>query len=186
MSNVINGIDTGVLGALRDSMQAEPRQGLVGFDVTTAWQGGTRSEATVNPWTVDGKAQQAPAMKIVADEPPALGGHSSAPNPQELLFAALNACMTVGYVAAAAAEGVHLDSLEIHTTGELDLRGFMGLDEAVKPGYEKIRYTIKVKGDGSAEQFERIHQAVIATSPNRWNIANAIEVEGDQIIEREE
>jgi uncharacterized OsmC-like protein len=33
-------------------------------------------------------------MIIAADEPSALGGVASAPNPQELLFAALNACMT--------------------------------------------------------------------------------------------
>lgn len=46
-------------------------------------------------------------MIIVADAPSALGGVASAPNPQELLFAALNTCMTVGYVVAAVAEGVH-------------------------------------------------------------------------------
>lgn len=75
-----------------------------------------------------------------------------------------------------------LEKLEIRITGNIDLRGFMGLDSEVKPGYDKINYTINVKGDGTVEQFERIHQVVIATSPNRWNLANNIEVQGDQIV----
>lgn len=184
MSNLINGIDLQAIGALRDDIAANSEKGIVGFDVTTAWCGGTRSEATVNPWTVQGVPQPIAEkpMIIAADEPSALGGVASAPNPQELLFAALNACMTVGYVVAAASEGVTLEKLEIRTTGNLDLRGFMGLDSEVKPGYDKINYTISVKGDGTVEQFERIHQMVIATSPNRWNLANNIEVQGDQIV----
>ena len=35
-------------------------------------------------------------------------GQNSAPNPQELLMTALNACITVGYVAGAAVKGVTL------------------------------------------------------------------------------
>ena len=48
--------------------------------------------------------------KIVADEPRELLGADSAPNPQELLMAAFNACITVGYVAGASAKGITLDS----------------------------------------------------------------------------
>ncbi|MGC7358423.1 OsmC family protein, partial [Mycobacteroides abscessus subsp. massiliense] len=66
-----------------------------------------------------------------ADEPPELLGGNTAPNPQELLMAALNACMSVGYAAVAATMGVTVRSLEIETTGELDLRGFLGLDANV-------------------------------------------------------
>ena len=110
MINLINGIDLQAIGALRDDVAANSEKGIVGFDVTTTWCGGTRSEAAVNPWTVQGVPQPIAEkpMIIAADEPSALGGVASAPNPQELLLAALNACMTVGYVIAAAAEGVIL------------------------------------------------------------------------------
>ena len=43
--------------------------------------------------------------KIVADEPCELLGRDTAPNPQELLMAAFNACIMVGYVAGAVAQG---------------------------------------------------------------------------------
>lgn len=91
-------------------------------------------------------------------------------------MAALNACMIVGYVAAASLENVTLKSLRIETKGQLDLRGFLGLDESIKPGYEELKYTVIVSGDGTQEQWSRIHETVIRTSPNRWNIANTIQL----------
>ena len=51
----------------------------------------------------------------MADEPEEILGSNEAPNPQELLMAALNARMTVGYVAGAAKRGISLTRLEIET-----------------------------------------------------------------------
>lgn len=78
MSDLINGIDLQAIGALRDDIAANSEKGIVGFDVNTAWCGGTRSEATVNPWTVQGVSQPIAEkpMIIAADEPSALGGLS--------------------------------------------------------------------------------------------------------------
>src|SRR6185369_12875351 len=112
--------------------------------------------------------------KIVADEPCELLGGDSAPNPQELLMAAFNACITVGYVAGASLKGIALDSLEIKTRGELDLRGFLGLSDEVAPGYKSIAYEVRIKGDGTPDQFEEIHQTVLKTSPNYFNISRPI------------
>ena len=89
-------------------------------------------------------------------------------------MSALNACMTVGYVAGAAKRGITLTRLEIETTGELDLRGFLDLSDAVPPGYPVIDYVVRIAGDGTPEQFEEIHAEVQATSPNYDNIARAI------------
>ena len=93
-------------------------------------------------------------------------------------MAAFNACITVGYVAGASIRDIKLDTLEIKTRGELDLRGFLGLSDQVAPGYESIAYEVKIKGDGSPEQFEEIHQAVMKTSPNYFNLNRPIRVNG--------
>ncbi len=114
----------------------------------------------------------------MSDEPVELLGSNEAPNPQELLLAALNACMMVGYVAGASLKGITLDTVEIRTRGELDLRGFLGLDESVSPGYRRINYTVHISGNGTREQFEEIHQAVMATSPNYFNMAQPIQMCG--------
>jgi hypothetical protein len=52
----------------------------------------------------------------------------------------------------------------------------------VKPGYDELHYTVRIKGNGTAEQFKEIHDAVIKTSPNRWNIANPIKLTSDLIV----
>lgn len=93
-------------------------------------------------------------------------------------MAAFNACITVGYVAGASLKGINLESLEIRTRGQLDLRGFLGLNDQVPPGYEKVDYDVFIKGDGRQEDFEEIHRNVMATSPNYFNMSRPIRLNG--------
>lgn len=173
----VNGID---LQALDDTIEAigrDPARAAVQFRVKTKWTGQTRSESSVESYTIGG--EEVPRrFRIVADEPHELLGTNSAPNPQELLMSAVNACMMVGYVANAALRGITLESCHIETHGELDLRGFLGLDDAVPPGYRRLHYTVTLEGDGTREQYEEIHQAVQATSPNHFNMSRPIEMCG--------
>ena len=171
----VNGLDLQVLGEVVEAIGKDPSKALVGFDVTTKWAGATRSETSVDGYVIGG--QRVPRKhKIIADEPLELLGGDGAANPQELLMAAFNACITVGYVAGASLQGITLQSLEIRTHGELDLRGFLGLSEDVPAGYEEIHYEVHIDGDGTAEQFETIHQNVLKTSPNYFNISRPIRV----------
>jgi len=117
------------------------------------------------------------------DEPCELGGSNAFANPQEYLLAALNACLTVGYAAQCAIRGITLEHLEIETEGEIDLRGFLGIDSTVAPGYESLSYAVRIKGDGTEEQFAEIHEAVMATSPNFFNVANAVALNPTLMVE---
>jgi uncharacterized OsmC-like protein len=93
-------------------------------------------------------------------------------------MSAVNACMMVGYVAQAAIRGIQLQSCRIETDGELDLRGFLGLDDSIPPGYRRLNYRVHLQGDGTRAQYEEIHRAVMATSPNYFNMARPIEMSG--------
>ena len=177
VKNRVNGLDLNALGDVVEAIQQDASKAKVSFDVTTRWTGQTRSESTVEGFTIGGE-RVTRSHKIVADEPNELLGADSAPNPQELLMAAVNACMTVGYVAGAAVHGITLDKLEIATRGTLDLRGFLGLDDTVPPGYEALDYDVRISGNGTPEQFEEIHQNVMKTSPNYFNINRTIRMNG--------
>lgn len=174
---IVNGIDLDALGAVVGEVQQDAGKALVRFSVATRWDGQTRSRTSVKGYELAGE-QIARSFEIAADEPEELLGTNSAPNPQELLMAAVNACMTVGYVANAALHGITLDRLEIETTGQLDLRGFLGLDDTVAPGYEHVDYIVHIAGNGTPEQFEEIHRAVMKTSPNYFNIARPVQMNG--------
>jgi uncharacterized OsmC-like protein len=172
-----NGLDLGALGEMVEAIEKDASLAQAGFAVTTRWSGQTRSETVVESYSLGGKRIER-QHRIVADEPCELLGTDSAPNPQELLMAAINACMTVGYVANASLRGIRLDSVEIRMRGTLDLRGFLGLSDDVPPGYENVDYDVTIKGDGTPEAFEEIHQAVMKTSPNYFNLSRPVRMNG--------
>jgi uncharacterized OsmC-like protein len=177
----VNDIDLAALGDVVEAIGADPAKAIVGFNVTTRWLGQTRSESAVDSYVIGGERVER-SFRIVADEPEELLGTNSAPNPQELLMSAVNACMTVGYVAGAALRGIELESLEIVTRGELDLRGFLGLSDAVPPGYRHIDYDVRIKGNGTPEQFAEIHETVMATSPNYFNMSRPVKMNGRLVV----
>lgn len=183
-ANVVNGIDLDALQAVIRDIEQDPSKAMVGFKVKTQWRGQTRSEAMVESYRLAG--QDIPrSFRFSIDEPLELLGQNTAPNPQETLMAALNACVMVGYVAGAAVKGIALEQLEIETAGQLDLRGFLGLDEAVIPGYDSIRYVVRIKGNGTPEQFREIHENVMKTSPNYFNISKPIRIDAQlEVLER--
>jgi len=172
----LNGIDLEGLGRLVEQIKNDNTKGFVRFKVATNWKGQTRSEARVKSYVMDG-VEIPRQFTITADEPAELLGQNSAPNPQELLMAAFNACIMVGYVANAAVMGVTLQNVEIETEGELNLRGFLGIDANVKAGYDAIQCRIRLTGNGTREQYQAIHEQVLKTSPNYFNIARPVRVD---------
>ena len=180
--NAVNGINVDDLFALIDGVRREPAKGKTNWHVTTTWQGQARSRAQVESFEIGG--ERVPRrFSIDIDEPHELGGSNSFANPQEHLIAAINACMTVGYVAQCALRGISLESLAIETDGEIDLRGFLGIDPAVPQGYENLSYTVRIKGNGTNEQFAEVHKAVMATSPNFYNLSRPVVLKPALVVE---
>jgi uncharacterized OsmC-like protein len=177
----INGIDVASVEQLVGEVKQDSAKGMVSFGVRTAWKGGTRGDTRVSSFTMGGETHPRD-FTISVDEPPELLGTNAFPNPQELLFAALNSCMMMGYVTVAAVMGIRLESLEIDTSGELDLRGYLDLDASVKPGYGAVHYTVHIAGDGTPEQFQELHEQVIKTSVNRFNIEQPVTVTSDLVV----
>jgi uncharacterized OsmC-like protein len=177
----VNGIDVAALTEVVEAVAADPAKGAVTFRVSTAWKGQTRSESTIESYSIGGERVDR-RFKLTVDEPFELLGENTAPNPQEYLMTALNACIMVGYVAGAAVNGVRLESVEIETEGSLDLRGFLGIDPTVKPGYDSVRYTVRMKGDGTPEQFQAIHDTVVKTSPNYFNVSQPVRIDAELVV----
>ncbi len=181
-STLINGIDTDAVRQLVGAVSEDPGNGMTSWRVATHWKGGTRSDTKVSSYAIGGTEVEKD-WTIPIDEPLELGGTNRFANPQEYLLAAFNACQMVGYVALAALEGIELEDVRIETHGDIDLRGFLGLDPDVAPGYESLSYTVYLKGNGTPEQLRKIHEAVMATSPNRYNLGSAIKLNSNLVVE---
>jgi uncharacterized OsmC-like protein len=179
---IINGINVDDLFTLIEGVKGEPAKGMTSWHATTTWQGQARSRSEIESYGIGGE-KVSRRFSIDIDEPRELGGSNRFANPQEHLIAALNACMTVGYVAQCAVRGIALESLTIETDGEIDLRGFLGIDSGVPQGYENLSYTVRIKGNGTKEQFAEVHEAVMATSPNFYNLSQPVALKPALIVD---
>ncbi len=72
---------------------------------------------------------------FTVDEPPALGGGGTAPNPVEYALASLGSCQAITYRFWAEHLGISLDTLTVTVEGDLDIRNFFGFDDSVRPGF---------------------------------------------------
>jgi hypothetical protein len=63
------------------------------------------------------------------------------------------------------------------------LRGFLGIDSAVPPGYKSLSYIVHIKGNGTKEQFAEIHKAVMVTSPNFHNVSRPVDLRPTLVVE---
>ena len=90
-----------------------------------------------------------------------------------------SACLTTTLVYHAAVRGIKIDELEAQIEGDIDLRGFLGLSNDVRRGYENIRVSYKVKTD--EENIEKL-KALSKLSPVYDVTSNGTDV--DVKIER--
>jgi len=156
------------LGSYRDfvrQVQQDPGKAHFSFSAKTTWNGGTITETTAR------------GRSIQADEPEALGGRDSAMDPVELLLASLTSCVSIGLVTQAAKRGVDFEDFAIEVKGDLDLRGYFGLDPDIRPGYTNLQYTVKIKSDAPEDVLQEIVRAAEQTSPMFDNIRNGVPIQ---------
>jgi len=99
------------------------------------------------------------------DEPPALGGANVAANPVQFALASLGSCQAITYRFWAEQLGIAFDSLSVRVEGDLDIRGFFGFDDAVRPGFSAIRVEVTVTGPESLGRYQELAAAVDAHCP---------------------
>ena len=151
----VNGIHLETLQSTVHAIQSDPGLGACKFRASNTWLGGNHNRTTVSGFY---GARQEIAHKqtyeLHADEPPILAGHDEGANPVEHLLNALAACVTTSMVAHAAVRGIHIEELESELEGDIDLNGFLGLDESVPKGFTEIRVKFRVKSD--IESMDRL------------------------------
>lgn len=114
---------------------------------------------------------------LCVDEPENLGGTDRGPNPVELVLAALGTCQEITYRAYATAMDIPLESVSVKLEGHIDLRGFFGVDDSVRPGYNAIKGTVNIVSAADAATIETLRGAVNAHCPVLDIITKPVPVE---------
>lgn len=89
----------------------------------------------------------------VVDEPPTLLGQDTAPNPSEVVLAALGSCISVGIHANAVMQGISLTKLELELEGDINITGVWRIGDLSdkRLGFTDIRVKVNLEGDASQE-----------------------------------
>ena len=166
--SALNDVNIEAVAGLAGKIQQEPEVADTKWNASVNWKGGFRSEARVRDFE-----------PIPSDEPGALGGTDTGPNPVEQVLAALGNCLAIGYAANATAAGIEIRDLNIELEGDLDLHTFLGLAPQGNAGYDNISVKVSIDSDASKEDIQALHEKVIGTSPVGHTLARAVPVSID-------
>jgi uncharacterized OsmC-like protein len=178
VASLTNGVNVEQLVGTINAIKGNPDLARFEFRATNRWISGGHSQTTIQGFYGAGSedSSRAQAFVVDGDEPPVLLGENHAPNAVEAVLHALASCLAVGFIYNATAQGIHVDELEFDLKGDLDLHAFLGLSDTVRPGYENIRLSYRVKSDAPREKVVSLCDYVQKTSPVMDIIRNPVPV----------
>ena len=176
-STTLNGVNVDQLFGNINALKDAPVLGKFKFRANNKWINGGHNQTIINNFHgLQQEHDHADPFELDADEPPLLLGEDIGPNPVEYALTALAACVTTALVYHAAAKGIKLNSVEARLEGDIDLRGFLGISDDVRRGYENIRIYYKIDADVPDEQLEELVQMGTKYSPVFDTITNPVTV----------
>lgn len=166
-STTINGVNVEELFKTVDAVKKTAAIAKFRFRADNTWIEGGHNRTSIRNFYGAGEEDTSRKTPFIldADEPKVLLGTDRGANPVEYVLTALAGCLTTSLVYHAAARGIAVEEVESHLEGDLDLRGFLGISEEVRNGYENIRVTFKIKADATEEQLRELVQLAQNRSP---------------------
>jgi len=173
-----NGVDVDQLVATVNAVKENPELAKFSFRASTKWVQGGHSRTTIRGFYGAGQEDTTRTNDFVieGDEPAVLLGSDQGPNAVESILQALTSCLSVGFSYNAAAMGISINSLEFDVEGNLDLHGFLGLSDTIRPGYNNVRLTYRIDCDAPPEKVDELAAHVQKTSPVLDILRNPVEV----------
>jgi uncharacterized OsmC-like protein len=166
LPKIVNGVSVDNLLATIDVVKAVPSVAKFNFRIRNQWGDGAQNRSVVEDFYGAGEERtRSVSFMLMADEPEILQGKDVAANPVEHLLHALASCMTTSIVYHAAVKGIEIEEIESTLEGDIDLRGFLGLDPTVRNGYQGIRVSFRIKANVSDVELQQLGQLGPERSP---------------------
>ena len=171
----VNGVPTDKLFGTIAKLKATPELAAFRFTARNTWVEGTASTSTIHEWRGAGADHVHVAeFEFTADHPTL--GHGHGPTPQEYVLHALAACITAGVATGAAARGIELRRVTSKVTGEIDVRGVLGIDPDVRKGFSEVKVEFDVDADADEAQVDALIAAATKYSAVFDMLANPTQV----------
>lgn len=174
---IVNGVNVTDLFETIDAINGQSEIAKFNFRATNKWVNGGQNRTKVNDYY--GACQEfsrEESFVFQKDEPPILLGTDTGANPVEYALAALAGCLTTSLVYHAAAQGIEIEEVESTYEGDLDLHGFLGLNDDIRNGYENINISFKIKSDAPKEKLQELVELAQKRSPVFDIVSNPVPV----------
>ena len=175
---MVNGVNVSQLFTTVAAINGSPGLAKFSFRAENKWINGGHNRTTIHGFYGVGQedTSRSEPMILDSDEPTVLLGEDNGASPVEFVLHALAACLTTSLIYHAAAKGIQIDEVESRLEGNLDLRGFLGLSDGVRNGYEDIRVTFRIKADAPVERLQELCEMAQQRSPVFDIVSNSVPV----------
>ena len=156
--STVNGFKSEEIVGTINAIQGNPEIAKFEFRVRNKWVTAGHNRSTIQGFFGGCQEDTTREQSWTFDngEPPILLGTNEGANPVEFLLHALAGCMTTTMTLHAAARGIQIESVESRLDGQLDVQGFLGLNDQVRNGYQQIAVSFDIKGDLTEDQKEEL------------------------------
>ena len=173
-----NGVNTQILNKLFNSMRNQPEMAKATFSVKSEWNGGFSVTSSSKGFRIGGQnIERNTEYKAQYDFPDQLSGEGKGPTVCESCMGSLAACLTQSIIAHAISRGIQIDSINIDVEGDVDMRGFTGISNDVRPGAQQFRVNMNIKSNtASKEQINELYDIGKRFSPAFDTLTNGTSV----------
>ena len=171
----VNGVDVDHVMNLIGGIQEDKERSKFQFRLSNRWIDGGLNRSRIKEYFADGceDTVRTEAFIVDADEPAVSAGGDSAPNPMEFILHSLASCLTSTMIYHAAVQGIEIESVETSLTGDMDVRGMLGLSDEVRKGFSHVQVRMLVK----STQSEAVLKELALFSPVYDIISRSLSVD---------
>jgi uncharacterized OsmC-like protein len=156
MTSATESTGAGELRRYKAMVEQDPSLGERSPTVLARWAGGDASTIECGGPTIS------------------LGGEQH-PSPMQAVLAALAACDIDVVATHAALLGLDLEGIMVEATGHFDIRSYLGVEGAPRPGFDAISYVVHVAApEATPEQIRYLRQRCEQSSPVGDSLARTI------------
>jgi uncharacterized OsmC-like protein len=176
--NITNGVDVTQVMGLIGKIESDTEYANFQFRAQNQWISGGQTQSQVKEFYA-GNAEDTTRKQpftLISDEPTIAAGQDSAPNAMEYVLHSLASCLTASLVYHAAVRGIEIEAVESSYTGDMDVRGLLGLTDDVRKGFSQVTVNMRVKSEASSEvltelaMFSPVHDIISNSLPVEFRL----------------
>ena len=166
-----NGVNVEALLGAREALTEAPEAAAFKWRATSQWVRGTHSRTTVDGFFGLGEEQKhRQAFQFDADHPEVFAAEDNGATPVEFVLVGLAGCLSAGIASVAQNRGIQLRSVKATLEAGMDLQGILGIDDAVRNGFDGISVHYEIDADATDDEIA----AVVAQSQKRSAVFDVV------------